>query len=528
MGARKAVAVVAALVPLVLGCRSRHSALTSASASTSPATSGATENCYAAMALTERRPEGWVVAGTMVVTSRGGHAVSVELRDAAGRVVESGALAKESDLLSKPCKVGGVLLFAERPPAADGASTLVLLRPSVEDPSADVVSLCTKPEGLPLGDDGGFHWAFARDTYAERLTSTRWRKWLFELDEDLRRDKPTAERAKRQKGDELEAAAKPPGAGIVVLDAPLSLDPWGRESSSASGQDLGLSRRSRGTAFPRTGVHGARRTSGNSTTPPRAHVVLDAPPMKTFLGMTTLAVVAGLGVGGCGSDMPDPDISGVEARFAQPDGTLSSGNAARVVGSSGEGDRAAGFNLTGQGIPSGSGTTTTKSGQVTFKSFGSGAGSSSFVCSDLMSGDEDGSCDCPGGGSFDYEVDRDSSAGSALVRIRMNACSIGDVALSGHQYMNLSMRPSLSMLYIVNATATVRGETMKLDLQMRHANGTSEIAVRVDDGWVIVTARKSADGNTIVVRAKNGTWTCKSGSDQKGSCTNERGEKYDF
>jgi hypothetical protein len=149
----------------------------------------------------------------MIVTMRAGHAVSSELRDTSGHVVESAALVKESDLLLWPCKLGGVLAVVELEPPFDGASTFTILRPLVEDPSADVVSLCTKPVELPADSEAGFLWAFARDLYAERLTSSRWRKWLFDLDEQLHGERVAAARAKREKGDELEAAANAAGLG---------------------------------------------------------------------------------------------------------------------------------------------------------------------------------------------------------------------------------------------------------------------------------------------------------------------------
>lgn len=207
-------APVAGLALLLLSCgSSRRDVSTSASANTpptaTPASTGGQEKCYAEP--TDRRPDGWVVAGTMIVTSRARHAVSVELRDTSGRLVESAALVEDSDVISFACKVGGVLAVLEHELAVDGPSTFTILRPSVEDASADVVSLCTKPAELQVDSDGGFHWMFARGVYAERLTSSRWRKWLFELDEQLHGDKVAAERAKREKGDELEAAARAAG-----------------------------------------------------------------------------------------------------------------------------------------------------------------------------------------------------------------------------------------------------------------------------------------------------------------------------
>jgi hypothetical protein len=163
--------------------------------------------------MTKQAPSGWTVVGTMIVTIRAGHAVSAELKDASGRLVESAPLAKERDLLSKACTLGGVLAVMGRAPADEDLWPLTVYKPSAQEPSADVVRLCTKPAELNVDAHGGVAWAFVRDAYEEQLTSPRWRKWLFDLDEELHHGQAAAQRAKREKGDELETAARAAGMG---------------------------------------------------------------------------------------------------------------------------------------------------------------------------------------------------------------------------------------------------------------------------------------------------------------------------
>lgn len=256
--------------------------------------------------------------------------------------------------------------------------------------------------------------------------------------------------------------------------------------------------------------------------------------MKIVAGLLSVSMLGVLAVG-CGGDddegFSDAEIAAFDARFSQPDGTLSGGNVAGVIsGAQDNRSSMAGANVTGNsqatGGTEGGGTITKKSGElVPLASNGS-------YCSALMSGQTQGSCECPNGGSFDYEM-RGAGAGggtsNTLMRIKMNACASGSSVIDGSEYLSMQSdasdqrNPKFSMLFVIKATITSDGKTKKIDAQMRYSNGMSEIAVRVDDGWVIVGTKSSGGTVTYNIRDRNGSWTCVYESN-KGTCTSDKGQ----
>ena len=202
------------------------------SAAPSGPTSAAQGRCLATM-VKKRPSSGWVEAGQVILTLQAGQVTRVEVRDAKGRVVESGPLAKESDLLIKPCTVNGYLAVAEGELAMDGTATMTVLRPIAESESGDVAFLCKKPAEL---NADGFLWRSATNLLEERLTSRRWRSWVFELDEQLIPHTAATDQAKRTKADELDAAAKAAGIAscwAVGSSSPLTIDSCHRLASAA-------------------------------------------------------------------------------------------------------------------------------------------------------------------------------------------------------------------------------------------------------------------------------------------------------
>ena len=81
-----------------------------------------------------------------------------------------------------------------------------------ENESSDLKHLCEPPQG----DDGtaillrGFPGAAGSDILSERMTTSRWKKWLVDVDANLsKRTRDLAEA--RKKADELDAAGKSAG-----------------------------------------------------------------------------------------------------------------------------------------------------------------------------------------------------------------------------------------------------------------------------------------------------------------------------
>lgn len=264
--------------------------------------------------------------------------------------------------------------------------------------------------------------------------------------------------------------------------------------------------------------------------------------MKNVAGFVSL-VMLGIFAAGCGGDdeheLSDAEIAAVEARFAQPDGTLSSANAQRVITGAKDGSASAGgVNVTGNTAATGG--TTTKSADVAGSLSALGIepqASNPFFCSSLQQGQRTGTCACPSGGSFTYALQSSGGGGvsSSLMRIELDACSSGATTIDGSEYLSIQSdttdraHPKMSLLFVVDVTATSGGQTKKIDLQLRYANGAGEIAVRVDDGWVIVGTKTSSRGTatTYTVRDKRGTWTCVVDGG-KGTCTSDKGETQSF
>jgi hypothetical protein len=264
--------------------------------------------------------------------------------------------------------------------------------------------------------------------------------------------------------------------------------------------------------------------------------------MKILLGFAATAALA-LALGGCASSSddgdgfgPDPDLTGVRSRFEQPDGTFSEANASKVFEQGTNGSSSAGdLNLSGTGS---SGTSTKKTmGLQLLDATSLHPTSSGFAgCSALASGQQSGSCACPGGGSIDYVIRASGQGGAAsggLVKFRMNACSSGDTTIDGSEYIDIhtdtsnQQHPLYSMLLVLDATVTNKAGTKKIDLQWRYANGATEIAAKVDDGWVVVSIKQSSTGGTWTVRDRNGSYTCTVDSGH-GSCTSDKGVTRTF
>lgn len=261
--------------------------------------------------------------------------------------------------------------------------------------------------------------------------------------------------------------------------------------------------------------------------------------MKIVAGFVAVAMLGVLAVG-CGGDdeeLSDGELANIEARFAQPDGTLSAGNTKSVIeGAKGNQSTASELNVTGNDVGGGSATTKSWGVGSSLRTLGiETKGENAFACNALMSGQQSGTCACPSGGSFTYSMSSTGQGGgptSTLMKIRLDACATGTTTIDGHEYLSMQSdtsdraNPSFSMLFVIDATIRSPRETKKIDAQLRYSKGAAEIAVRVDDGWVIVgwKASSSGTGVTYTIRDKRGTWTCVIDAD-KATCTSPTGEK---
>jgi hypothetical protein len=257
--------------------------------------------------------------------------------------------------------------------------------------------------------------------------------------------------------------------------------------------------------------------------------------MKFVLGFVSVASLA-LAMGGCGSSSSGdgagalPDFNAVNARFDKPDGTFNDGNASAVFQHGMDGSSsAADLDLSSGGSSSSSSSTTKKSVGLSLLSSGAFG-----ACSPFVGGQQTGSCSCPAGGSLDYTLASDGNDGGAF-RFNFNACATSNELIDGTEYFEAHSdtsdpkHPLYSFLLVVDATVTRNGMSKHLDLQARYGNGGYEIAVKVDDGYVVVSAKLSVDGKggTWTVRDKNGSWTCDVANGH-GTCTGSNGQTRKF
>jgi hypothetical protein len=187
-----------------------------------PASGGGDVRCIAGM--TNKRPQGWKEAGFVVITVDGDEPKTFEIHDETGKVVGTNAAPKGREgreaLRNAACRVGGFLVFLEKP--AKGATSVkaIVLKPAKEDEAGDLAMMCKEPE-LPAGLDESQKLRIAVEIFEERLTSTKWRGWLFDMNDETRRGADDAAHVatKKKRGAELQAAA---GKGTCWFGAALS------------------------------------------------------------------------------------------------------------------------------------------------------------------------------------------------------------------------------------------------------------------------------------------------------------------
>jgi hypothetical protein len=247
-------------------------------------------------------------------------------------------------------------------------------------------------------------------------------------------------------------------------------------------------------------------------------------------GLFACSVLTTLGLMGCGSSSSgsdpfgqEPDYNEVQGHFDHPDGTFNAANASGVLGNAnGSGDANAAGVFTGGSSSSSSGVQ-----QKALKILG---GNPQLSCADLSAGHESGSCACPSGGSFDYQLSGAGGQSNADVtmKVHLNACASNDVVVDGSEFLhmtsskNASGQTDFTMLFVVKATVQKGAETHTLDIAEEYGNGEVRIAVKVDDGWVTVVIKSNGSTGSYEVRDKNGTWTCTYDS-TGGSCTSSNG-----
>ncbi len=240
----------------------------------------------------------------------------------------------------------------------------------------------------------------------------------------------------------------------------------------------------------------------------------------------------------------DPNFTQIQSRMTHPDGTFNPAKAGGVF--SQYGSLQSSSSSTGVAGKS-SGSSTAASYRPNGLKLQDAMGDATATCSDIKQGALTGSCGCPGGGTFTYDFSEYKSAqqgsnGTADVtaRVALSQCvsTNGDM-IDGKEFVHAHMDKSAaaqdaSFMLVLDATLRVQGVSHTVDLnalfdQSSTAGSKIQIAVQVDDGWVVVEASASADGKSgsYTVRDKNGSWIC-SASNGTGTCTGTDGVAHSF
>lgn len=172
----------------------------SLSSSSPPGATAEAAACYAS--LTAVRPAGWVEVGKLVITVKDGMPVGFELRDASGAKVDAGDVSLQSPraagdyVAQKVCRIGGVMAVYDGQPVDGRPMVAIVVKPANEDPASDLADLCKEPIWKGGGGlDEAQKRRVAMATYEERLTSSRWRGWLFDMETKVRKTNDPAARA---------------------------------------------------------------------------------------------------------------------------------------------------------------------------------------------------------------------------------------------------------------------------------------------------------------------------------------------
>jgi hypothetical protein len=273
--------------------------------------------------------------------------------------------------------------------------------------------------------------------------------------------------------------------------------------------------------------------------------------MKSALvALVPVALFASVFATGCSgsSSSPfgaDPNFTQIQSRMAHPDGTFAPQKAGNVF--SQFGSLQSSSSSAGVAGSSATPTSSTKSYRPNGLKLADAMGDAKNTCTDMKQGNLTGNCACPGGGSFaydfsEYKAQQSGANGSADVtaRVAMSQCvsSNGDM-IDGKEFVHLhadksSAASNASFLLVLDATLRVGGVSHTVDVNALFDESSStgtkvQIAVQVDDGWVVVEASASADGKSgsYTVRDKNGSWTC-SATNGAGSCTGADGAAHSF
>jgi hypothetical protein len=255
------------------------------------------------------------------------------------------------------------------------------------------------------------------------------------------------------------------------------------------------------------------------------------------LGLVAMLATAS----GCSSKASTDDALN---KLKSPTGSFTEGNGSAALGGySGASSDSSDFQSAGVGGQSANGALGIRNAVLG----ATGRGTATTQALDILSGNArvtancsgdstSATCNCPGGGSFDVEAERDGDDIRATGSY--DNCKNGDVKFDGDIAFLMSKRELLpakklgkgitglggyNVLFNMKGTVSTPKRTADVDVAFLAQGGGVWLSVTVNDGNITM----GVGGNVIEVKTKNGTVTC-TGTATSYTCETESGQPFTF
>lgn len=279
-------------------------------------------------------------------------------------------------------------------------------------------------------------------------------------------------------------------------------------------------------------------------------------------GIVLAGAIVGIGAIGCSSSSASndpfggaPDFASIQQQFKSPTGTFAGQESVALAGYSDQQSNS-GAALSGFSLGAGGGDTSAQAYMgYRLHSLGVHPESGASCNIGANGGGETGSCNCPGGGTIQYdisglkqysEVAQKGGKVDATVRLSAQGCKSADGqdSIDGKIFENFRgtvpaagtqqdpKTQDFAIIVDAHLTAVTKGKSIKADITFEFAaiNGVySEwFLVKVSDGSVAVSGSWNSTTKTgqITVTDKNGTTTCTATDGKTAVCTGPGGEKH--
>lgn len=280
--------------------------------------------------------------------------------------------------------------------------------------------------------------------------------------------------------------------------------------------------------------------------------------MRKVGGLIVAGVVAGVFAAGCSSSSSSdpygatPDFGTIQQQLKAPTGTFAGHETATFSAYAAQQNGAS--SLSGFALAGGADSTTSAQAFVDYRLRSLGVQPMSGpACNIVASGADTGSCNCPGGGSLQYDIsglkqyaDLEAKGGpiDATIKVAANACRSADgtESVDGKVFENFRgtvpapgtnqdpKTADFSLIFDAHLTATSPSASVRVDLDfaLTTLNGvySEYYLVHVDDGTVVVSGSWDTTTKTgsLTITDKNGSWTC-TGDGKVATCTGTGGTK---